>query len=89
MKTVIWTGYLVYRAQLRGFDLAILEEIIRFSGERYFDTITQRMLVVGSHKGQVVIIPYEEEAGNLTPITVHSITRQQINLRVQTGRFRL
>ena len=88
MNTVIWTGYLVYRARLRGYDLGILEEILRFSGERYFDTATQRMLVVGSHKGQVVIIPYEEDAGRVTPITVHSTTRQQINLRVQMGRFR-
>ena len=37
---VIWTEYFKYRARLRGFDLAIIEEIVRFSEERYFDTAT-------------------------------------------------
>jgi hypothetical protein len=42
MAEIIWTDYMRYRAQLRGFELATIE---------------------------------------------HSTTRQQINLRLQTGRF--
>jgi hypothetical protein len=37
---VIWTDYLKYRARLRGFDLAIIEQIVQFSEERYLDTAT-------------------------------------------------
>ena len=54
--SIIWTGYMKYRAKLRGFDLAKIEDIIRYSTERYFDTITQRMIVVGRHDGSLVMI---------------------------------
>jgi len=43
---IIWTAYLKYRAALRGFDLGKLEDIIRYSPERYFDTETGRHVVV-------------------------------------------
>jgi hypothetical protein len=46
---IYWTNYLKYRAGLRGFDLKKLEDIIRHSAERYFDTETERHLVVGRH----------------------------------------
>lgn len=87
MAEIIWTDYMRYRAELRGFELATIEQIVRFSGERYFDTATQRMVVVGRHMGQLVMIPYEQEGDTVTPVSVHSTTRQQINLRLQTGRF--
>lgn len=35
-----WTDYMKYRARLRGFDLAKIEHIVRYSGERYVDTVT-------------------------------------------------
>jgi hypothetical protein len=87
MAGIIWTDYMRYRAQLRGFDLATIEQIVRFSGERYFDTATLRRVAVGKHAGQLVMIPYEQEDDLLTPVSIHATTRQQINLRRQTGRF--
>ena len=59
MSTIQWTDYLKYRAALRGFDLTKLENIIRHSEERYFDTETERAVVVGRHDLQLVMIPYE------------------------------
>jgi hypothetical protein len=82
-----WSAYLKYRAQLRGFDLAILEQIIVRSNERYFDTETGRAIVVGRHHDMLVVIPYEKEGDIITPVTVHATTRQQINFRLRTGRF--
>jgi hypothetical protein len=87
MAEIIWTDYMKYRAQLRSFELATIEQIVSFSSERYFDTATQRMVAVGRHAGQLVIIPYEHEGDTVTPVSIHSTTRQQINLRLQTGRF--
>lgn len=84
---VIWTDYLRYRAELRGFDLGRLEQIVRFSKERYFDTLTRRKVAVGQHGSRLVLIPYDEDADDLTPATVHAVTRQQITVRVRTGRF--
>ena len=87
MSNIVWTEYLQYRAELRGFDLAKLERIIRHSSERYFDTETGRTIVVGRHNKQLVMIPYEVDSDTITPVTVHAITRQQIRFRLRTGRF--
>jgi uncharacterized DUF497 family protein len=86
---MIWTDYLKHRARLRGFDLATIEQIVRFSEERYFDTTTQRMVVIGRHGSLLVMVAYEQEGETLTPITLHATTRQQITFRLRTGRFRL
>jgi len=87
MSNIIWTEYLQYRAELRGFDLARLERIIRHSSERYFDTVTGRKIVVGRHNKQLVMIPYEMDGDTVIPVTIHAITRQQIRFRLRTGRF--
>jgi hypothetical protein len=87
MSNIVWTEYLQYRAELRGFELARLERIIRHSSERYFDTETGRTVVVGRHNKQLVMIPYEVDNDTITPVTVHAITRQQIRFRLRTGRF--
>ncbi|MBI4639235.1 MAG: hypothetical protein HY731_00980 [Candidatus Tectomicrobia bacterium] len=85
----VWTEYLKHRARSRGFDLASIEDILRFSGERYFDTVTRRMVAVGRHGNRLVMVPYEQENDNVTPVTIHTTTRQQINFRLRTGRFTL
>jgi hypothetical protein len=87
MLRIVWTEYLQYRAELRGFDLAKLEHIVRHSDERYFDTETRLAVVVGRHDRQLVLIPYEVAADAVTPVTVHAITRQQIRFRLRAGRF--
>ena len=87
MPNIIWSDYLQYRAELRGFELAKIEEILKFSGERYYDTQTSRLIVVGKHDNRLVIIPYEETGENLTPVTIHATTRQQIRFRLKSGRY--
>jgi hypothetical protein len=84
---VVWTEYLKHRARVRGFDLAGIEQIVRFSDERYFDTASQRRVAIGKHGRRLVMIPYEQAGDTLTPITVHATTRQQTNLRVRVGRY--
>ncbi len=87
MPGIVWTEYLQYRAELRGFDLAKLEHIIRHSSERYFDVETRLTVVVGRHNRQLVLIPYEVDGDTITPVTVHASARQQIRFRLRTGRF--
>ena len=87
MPSIVWTEYLNYRLELRGFDLARLEHIVRHSSERYVDTETGRTVVVGRHDKQLVMIPYDVDEETVTPVTVHVITRQQTRFRLQTGRF--
>ncbi|GFE71175.1 hypothetical protein [Chroococcus sp. FPU101] len=45
------------------------------------------MIAVGKHNNSLVIIPYEYTEEFITPVTVHATTRQQIQFRLQTGRF--
>ena len=87
MVKIIWTDYMQYRAELRGFDLSILEKIIKFSGERYNDTVTGSQIVVGKHNQELVMIPYEIKKESITPLTVHTTTRQQIKFRLISGRL--
>jgi len=37
---IVWSGYMKYRTELRGFDFRKIEDVLRYSKERYFDTIT-------------------------------------------------
>jgi hypothetical protein len=85
--SIVWTDYIKYRADLRGFELEKIEEILRYSMERYFDTVTHRTIVVGKHDDRLVMIPYEKRGNAIVPITIHAITRQLINFRLKTGRF--
>jgi len=84
---IVWTDYIKHRVRLRGFDLAKMEHIVRFSSERYIDTVTGRLIVVGRHDDRLVMIPYEIVDGSITPVTIHATTRQQIRFRLRTGRF--
>ena len=86
-RIIVWTDYMKYRARLRGFDLAKIEEIVRHSSERYFDVATGRHVVVGRYGKILVVIPYEIDEDSITPITIHATTRQQINFRLKTGRY--
>lgn len=85
---IVWTDYLKYRAALRGFNLLEVEEILRFSEERYFDTVTGRHVVVGRSGGLLVMIPYEQTGDDIIAVTIHATTRQQVNFRLKSGRFR-
>lgn len=83
----VWTDYMKYRAKLRGFELPKVENILRYSGEIYFDTATQRLIAVGKHDDRLVMIPYEKYENEIIPVSIHATTHQQINFRLKTGRF--
>ena len=84
---IVWTEYIRYRLTLRGYNILTIEEILRYSPERYIDTVTNRMIVIGKHKKLLVMIPYEVKDDILTPITIHTTSRQQINSRIKSGRL--
>ncbi len=84
---IVFSDYLKYRAELRGFSLIRIQEILRYSDEQYLDTVTGRLVVIGRHDTRLVLIPYERNGEQSTPLTIHATTRQQINFRLKTGRF--
>jgi len=87
VSIIAWSDYLKYRVELRGYELSKIENILRHSEERYFDTASQRLIVVGKHDERLVIIPYEKHGNEIAPVTIHATTRQQIKFRLKTGRF--
>ena len=84
---IFWTDYMKYRLKLRGYDHATVEQVLRYSSERYLDTVTGRMVVIGRYTNRLVMIPYEREGSTVTPVTIHATNRQQINSRLKSGRF--
>lgn len=84
---IVWSAYMKFRAAQRGYDLTKIEEIVRSSAERYYDTVTHRVVVVGRHDDRLVVIPIEREGNLILPVTIHAVTRQQIRLRLRNGRF--
>ncbi len=69
-----------YRATLRGFDLANVESIVKCSTERYFDTETERSVVIGRMDDVLVMISCDIAPGVIIPVTIHATTRQHVNL---------
>lgn len=86
--SIVWSDYMKYRINLRGFDLKNVESILRYSDELYFDDVTQRRIVIGRHDRLLVMIPYEQLGEKMNPITIHATTRQQITFRLKTGRLK-
>lgn len=86
---LVWNDYIKYRAALRGFDLDKIEDIVKYSTERYFDAETGRRVVIGHHDQKLVMVAYEADQTSITPITIHATTRQQIRFRIRTRRWTL
>ncbi|MDL1963438.1 MAG: hypothetical protein LWW98_03705 [Deltaproteobacteria bacterium] len=86
--TIVWTEYMKYRLSLRGYDIATVEQILKYSSERYVDTLTGRVVAIGRHEKLLVMIPYELKGRTLTPVTIHATSRQQINSRIKSWRFK-
>jgi len=85
---IVWTDYMNYRLTLRGYDFETVEHILRYSSERYIDTVTGRVAVIGRHGKLLVMIPYEQKGDTMTPVTIHATSRQQIDFRLRSGRLR-
>lgn len=86
-REIIWTEYMLYRVTIRGFDLARIEDIVRYSTERYIDHATGRLIAVGKCGNDIVVVPYETDEGLIRPVTAHVMERAQIAARIRSGRF--
>jgi hypothetical protein len=86
-KRIVWTEYLKHRARVRDYDLGLIEHVVRHSTERYYDTATLRSLAVGKHDKRLIVVPYDSDDDSVTPVTVHAVSRTQIEYRIKVGRF--
>ncbi|MFW6240093.1 MAG: DUF2283 domain-containing protein [Thermodesulfobacteriota bacterium] len=42
-----WTEYMKYRLSLRNFDMVQVEDLLRYSNERYWDSMNHRRVAIG------------------------------------------
>ena len=52
-------------AKFGGYDLATVEQILRYSSERYVDTVTGRVIAIGRHEKLIVMIPFTNQIGEV------------------------
>ena len=69
------------------FELALIEEVVRYSQERYVDNATGRLIAISRHGRQLVMALYEAGSGTIRVVTMHAISREQIDARIKSGRF--
>ncbi len=65
-----------YRLSLRGYDPAVIEDILWYFSGRYTDTLTERAVAVGRHGNVLVMVPYEIKGNEIIPVTVHATDKK-------------
>jgi hypothetical protein len=77
--------------EFRHVPLQVVEKVLLTAIERYFDNETGRFMAVqriryqGSYKRLAVV--YEEKGDEITAVTVHTVTKRQIQARIQRQRW--
>jgi hypothetical protein len=91
MKTIHYTEYMLDRMEFRHVPQQVVESILLTAVERYFDMETGRFIAVqqvryhGSYKRFAVA--YEEKGEAMTAVTVHTVTKRQVQARIQRQRW--
>jgi len=95
MKTIHYTEYMRDRMEFRHIPQQVVEGILLTAIERYFDIETGRFMAVqrvryqGSYKGSYkrLVVAYEEKGEEMTAVTVHTVTKRQVQARIQRQRW--
>ncbi len=91
MKHVQYSRHLFIRLNLRRIPGNLPRTIYLRSRRRYFDTTTNTFIALLRaklyHKIRDVMIVYREQNGAVVIITIHPLKRNQLNNRLQSGRW--
>lgn len=91
MTTIHYTEYMRDRMEFRHIPQQVVEGILLTAIERYFDIETGRFMAVqrvrfqGSYKR--LVVAYEEKGEEMTAVTVHTVTKRQVQARIQRQRW--
>ncbi len=91
MKTIHYTEYMRDRMTFRLIPQQAVERVLLSAIERYFDIETGRFIAVlrvryeGSYKR--LAVAYEEQGEEITAVTVHTVTKRQVQARIQRQRW--
>lgn len=91
MKKIRYTDYFLERLEFREIPREIVEAMLNKAVERYFDAETGRFIAVQrvKYKGRYkrLLVAYEEEGDEITAVTVHTVTKRQVQARIKRQRW--
>jgi len=91
MKEIRYTEYFLDRLEFRHVPKTVAEEILHTAIERYFDVETGRFIAVKrvKYKGRYkrLMVAYERSENEITAVTVHPVTKRQVQSRVKRQRW--
>lgn len=91
MKRISYTQHLELRLKIREIPYNLPEEIYEQADERYFDTVTKKLIAVSSasykNKVREFAVVYEESEQGVRIITIHPLKTYQKFSRIQSKRW--
>ncbi len=91
MKTIRYTEYMRDRMEFRHVSQEVVESVLLTAIEHYFDIGTGRFMAVQRvrYQGryQRLVVAYEEQENEITAVTVHTVTKRQVQARIQRQRW--
>lgn len=88
---VLFTKHLKFRLKQRRIPTKIAREIIKTAQEYYWDALRKHHIMVAEvqykNKLRKVLLSYDKIAGGVELITLHPIASQQIQNRLNSGRW--
>jgi hypothetical protein len=91
MKTIHYTEYMLDRMAFGNVPQQVVDGILLTAMERYFDSETGRFIAAqrvrfhGRYKRFAVT--YEEKGEEITAVTVHAVTKRQLEARMKRQRW--
>jgi hypothetical protein len=91
MKPIRYTQYMLDRMEFRLIPQSVVAGVLRTAVERYSDNETRRFMAVQRVKYQGhskhLVVAYEENEHAITTVTVHTVTKRQIQARLKRQRW--
>ena len=91
MKKIRYIDYFLDRLRFRKIPKAVVERILHEATEQYFDAETGRFIVVKEVKygrrSKRLMVAYVEQENEIIPITVHPVTKRQVQSRIKRLRW--
>jgi hypothetical protein len=79
------------RMEFRRVPQQVVESVLLTATERYFDIETSRFMAVqrvrSQGRYQRFVVAYEEQENEITAVTVHTVTKRQVQARIQRQRW--
>jgi len=92
MKEIRFTSYFKDRLKIRRITEEVSVEVLNYAEQRFYDRSTGRFIAiknvkVAKRRSQQLMLAYEDHDDYLLAVTIHTITNQQINSHLRSGRW--